>query len=129
MRGDAALGITELDAAALAYPGDTRCVAGEAIARDMPSRRGGAQALYRQGIGADRNGVVAITDLAVSLAWSGQRSEATAVAGLLAGRSGLPERGMLIGTEQPSEAMVTACRVHDGGRSRRLVSGRRAVIV
>ncbi|MFL5279780.1 MAG: tetratricopeptide repeat protein [Rhodopila sp.] len=97
LQGDAQAALADLAAAAAADPGNIRWIVDKAIALDLLARHGEAQALYRQALAADADDMIATNNLAVSLALSGQKSEAASVAAPLAGRGDLPPRVALTG--------------------------------
>lgn len=92
IQGEAARAIKEFDTAIAADHGNMRWVVDKAIALDMLGRHADAQGLYSQALAAEPDDVITINNLALSLALSGQKTEATSIASSLAGRSDLPER-------------------------------------
>ncbi|HUB14584.1 MAG TPA: tetratricopeptide repeat protein [Acetobacteraceae bacterium] len=92
LQGNATQAVKELDSAIAGDPGSMRWVVDKAIALDMLGQHSAAQVLYRKALADQPDDIITINDFALSLALSGQKSEALRIAAPLDEHTDLPHR-------------------------------------
>jgi len=92
LTGETQQAVVEFDAALSADHNNVRWLTNKAIALDMLSRHGDAQALYKLALASTPNDPIILSNYGLSLALSGQKDEALRVMAPLSGQTNLSPR-------------------------------------